>query len=104
MNIEMICDCLIEAVEELLELHRTVTTMGLADHYAGCGVERSEEGRGAMTFVIVSSLLRKARSHGQQRLSAVEGLNLGLLVDAQDHRPLRRIQVETDDVADLFDE
>ena len=40
----------------------------------------------------------------QDRLGAVQRLHLGLLVHAQHQRPLRRIQVQPDHVADLVDE
>ena len=41
---------------------------------------------------------------GQQRLGAVERLNLALFVHAQDQGAVRRVGVEADDVADLVDE
>jgi hypothetical protein len=41
---------------------------------------------------------------GQHRLGPVERLDLGLLVDGEDDRPLGRREVEPDDVADLGDE
>lgn len=45
-----------------------------------------------------------ARHHRQYRRRAVQRLDLGLLVHAQDQRLLRRVEVEPDDVADLVDE
>jgi hypothetical protein len=35
---------------------------------------------------------------------AVQGLDLGLLIDAQHHRVLRRGEVEPDDIGDLGDQ
>ena len=43
------------------------------------------------------------QAHGKQRLSPVQSLDLGLLVDAEHHRLIGRIQVQANDVADLFD-
>jgi hypothetical protein len=37
-------------------------------------------------------------------LRAIEGLNLRLLIDAEDRRMRRRIQIQPDDVPDLFDQ
>ena len=36
-------------------------------------------------------------THGQQRLGAVERLNLALFVHAQDQGAVRRVEVEADD-------
>ena len=57
-----------------------------------------------MADVVVAAALGGARHHGQDRLEAVERLDLGLLVDAKHHGPLGRIEVEPDDVSDLLDE
>ena len=43
------------------------------------------------------------KTHGQQGLGAVQSLDLGLLIDAEHYRLVGRIQVQADDVADLFD-
>jgi hypothetical protein len=37
-------------------------------------------------------------------LGTLERLNLAFFIDAQHHRVIRRIEVETDDVAHLLDE
>jgi hypothetical protein len=97
-------DLLFETVQEGLELGRTVTPVRLADHLAGGDVEGGEERGGAGPAVVVGSPLGDARCQGQDGLGAVEGLDLALLVDARDHRPVGRVEVETDDVADLLDE
>ena len=57
-----------------------------------------------MTGVVMGAPLDLTRSHRQQRLGAVERLDLRLLVDAQHQSPLWRRQVEADDVAHLLDE
>jgi hypothetical protein len=53
--------------------------------------------------VVVGDALHVAQAHGQQRLRPVQGLDLRFLVDAEHHRLVGRVQVETDDVADLLD-
>jgi hypothetical protein len=45
-----------------------------------------------------------ARLHRQDRLGAVGGLDLALHVDAQRDRILGRIEMQTDNVADLGDQ
>ena len=57
-----------------------------------------------MSPIDVGAPFRLARVHRQRRLGAVEGLNLGFLVDAQHHGMIARIDRDADDVADLFDQ
>ena len=66
--------------------------MQLPDDFAGGDIQRGEQRRGAMAFVVVGSPLGDARRQRQQRLRAVQRLNLTLLVDAQHHGLGRRIQ------------
>jgi hypothetical protein len=51
----------------------------------------------------VSAPLGLSRAHWKERLGAIEGLNLRLLVHAQNHGFLGRIEVKPHDVADLLD-
>ena len=57
-----------------------------------------------MTLVVVGHCPGPALLHRQARLGAIEGLDLALLVERQDHGKGRRCDVETDDIAQLFDE
>jgi len=70
----------------------------------GRDLQRREQGRGAMAFVVVRATLRQARLHGQHRSGPVQRLDLRLLIDAQHDRVLRRRQVEPDDIDDLADQ
>ena len=74
------------------ELQGPVAAVALANHLAGPGVQSGEEGRGAVAHVIMSGPLHLARAQGQKRPGAVQGLDLGLLVHAQDQRPVRRVR------------
>jgi hypothetical protein len=47
--------------------------------------------------------VRHAGQKRQDRGAAVEGLDQGLLVDAEHDRALGRIEVAADDVSDLLD-
>ena len=57
-----------------------------------------------MAHVIMGHPDRRRGQDGQARRSAVEGLDLRLLIDRQDQRVIRRGHVKADDVADLRDE
>src|SRR5438105_4254738 len=78
--------------------------MKLADHLSGLHVERGEERRGAVANVVMRVTLDLAGTERKRGLRPIERLDLGLLVDAQDHGVLGWIEVEAGDVADLLDE
>ncbi len=89
---------LLEEFEELLVA--VVGVAGVGD-FAGGDLQRGEQGGGAVADVVVGTACWQAWAHRQHRLGAVQRLDLGLLVDAQHHGGLRRVQVQPDDVADL---
>ena len=78
--------------------------MELGDHLAGLRIERGKQGRRAVPFVVVRPALDLARLHREQRLRAIERLNLRFLVDAEHRRVRGRIQIERHDVSHLVDE
>ena len=91
-------------IEKLAELQGPVAAVALANHLTGPGIQSGEEGRGAVAHVIMGAPLGLARTQGQKRPGAVQGLDLGLLVHAQDQRPVRRVEVEPHNIPHLLDE
>jgi len=75
-----------------------------AAHLPGGHVQSGEQGGGSVPDIVVCPALDLAGPHRQERLGAVQRLNLGLLIDAQHHRFFRRVQVETHHVANLGDQ
>ena len=67
-------------------------------------VQGGEERRRAIAFVIMRHRPALAGFERQPRLGAVEGLDLALFVDGDDHGVSRRVHVEADDVLDLLGE
>jgi len=67
-------------------------------------VQRSEQVRRAIAFVVVRLPGRNSRPEGQERLSAVEGLNLTFLVDAEHQGFVGRIQIQSHHVVEFLDE
>jgi hypothetical protein len=57
-----------------------------------------------MALVVVRHRRSPALLHRQAGLSAIERLDLALLVDAEHHGLVRRIEIEPDDVDDLLGE
>jgi hypothetical protein len=86
------------------ELDRPMSAMPLADHAAALGVEGCEERRGPVTDIVVRAPLDLPGAHRQQRLTAVQSLDLRLLVHTQHQRLVRRVQIQSHDVPDLVDE
>ena len=78
--------------------------MQLADDLAGLQLQRSKQRSGSVAFVIMGASLHLARLQRQQWLRAVERLNLALLVDTKYQGMIRRVHVETYDVAYLLDQ
>jgi hypothetical protein len=100
------------ALDLVEPLRGAVALKAAPDHFSGRHIEGGEQRRGApgsspgqaMADTVVAAPLRLTGTHRQQQLTAVQGLNLSLLVDAQDQRPLRRGQIEPDVGAHLVDE
>ncbi len=64
-------------------------------------IHRREQVGRAVALVVVGHRAGPARDHRQARLGAVHRLALGLLIEAEHHRPLGRIHVQPDDINEL---
>ena len=94
----------VDGLKKAAKLKRPMAAMELADHRASLIVERGKQIGGAVAQVVGSAPLSLARTHRQHRLAAVEGLDLGLFINAQHHRPFGRVEIKPYDVAQLLDE
>lgn len=65
--------------------------LAFSEHHSSCNVERGEQRGSAVPHIVVGNPFHIAQSHRQNRLRAVEGLNLTLLVNTQDQGVVRRI-------------
>jgi len=97
-------DLVVNRLKELAELHRPMAAMKLPDHGASLEVERGEQVGGAVAQIVGRTPLSLAGAHRQQRLTAIERLDLALLVDTQHQRAVGRIEVKPDDIAHFLDE
>src|SRR6266446_9703209 len=104
MNVQIVWNSGFDLIEKLAEFCGAMASIALADDPAGCDVEGGKQRCGAMALVVVTTARRLARSHGQHRLTAVQRLDLRLLIDTQYDGALGRGHVEADDVANLGDE
>ena len=104
MHVEFLRHRLFDRAQELQELLRAMPSMQLTDDFAGGDIQGRKQRRGAMAAVVMRSPLRHAGHHRQDRLRAIQGLNLALLVHAQHQRSVGWVQVQPHDVAHLLDE
>lgn len=84
----------VDLIQELSELERAMPPMALADDLPGLNDQRGEERRGAVADVIVRAAFRRVGAQRQDRLAAIQSLDLRLLVNAQDQRVVWGMQVE----------
>jgi hypothetical protein len=87
--------------QKLAEFDRAVSLVAAADDLAGGDVQNGEQRGRAMTPVVMAAPLDLTRPHRQQRLGAVERLDLRLFIDAEHEGAVGRVDVEPDNVADL---
>jgi len=81
-----------------------VTGGALGENVAIRDIEAREQGRGAMPDMVVRDAFEISKTKRQHGLRTFQRLDLRFLINAQDNRVVRRIEVEPDDVLDLVDE
>ena len=94
---------LLDRGQELAEFDRPMTLVAAADDSAGGDVQGGEQRSRAVALVVVAASLDLTRPHRQQRLGAVERLDLRLFIDAQHQGAVGRIDIKPDNVAHLVD-
>ena len=57
-----------------------------------------------MSFVVVGTTLDLPTAHGQQRLSAIQCLDLRFFIDAEHQGPVWWVEVKANDITNLVDE
>jgi len=90
--------------EELQELTGSVASEALANDCSGGDVEGGEQARGPVAGILGGAAFDLSGAHGEHGLSAIEGLDLRLLVDRQHDGIGGGRQVEADHVTHFVDE
>ena len=94
----------IDVSEEAQELLEAMARLVLGKDPAGDDIQGGEECGGAVADVAVRHAFDVVEPEGPKRLGALQGLGLALLVDAQNHGMVGRMEMEADNVADLLNE
>src|SRR5579863_583524 len=104
MDIKPFGNLSIDLFEEVQELGRPVTLVAFADDEPRGDVERGEQRSRTVPHIAVRATFGYARHHRQDRLLAIKGLDLALLIDAKDEGSIGWGKLKADDVSDLVDE
>ena len=104
MHVQRLGDVAVDVAQERQKLLMPVASLALGQHLAAGDVQGREQGGGSMPDVVVGDAFDIAQSHRQHRLSALQRLDLAFFVDAQHYGVIRRIQIQSDDVAHFLDE
>lgn len=103
VNAELLGHVVIYMLEKVHELLMAVPRLALCEHPAVGDVERCKQCGCAVPDITVGDALDIAEPKRQNWLGTFECLNLALFVDAENHRMIRRIEVEPNNVLYLVD-
>ncbi len=90
-----------QPVHEPQEFFGALSAEGLPHDFTIEHVQSCEQVRRAVAHIVMGALLGLAEADRQQRLGPVQRLDLGLLVKAQHHSALGRVQVQANDIDHL---
>lgn len=82
----------------------TMTRLAFPDDRAVGNIQCREQSRRAMPEIVMGDAFDVTQSHRENGLRTFQGLNLAFLVDTQNQRLIRGIKVQTNDIANFFDE
>lgn len=97
-------DIALKDIEEANELLMPVALHVPPEHLAGQDIERGEQRGRSVSLVVVGHGGATPLLQRQPRLCAVEGLDLGLFVEAEDDGMSGRADVEPDNIVQFLDE
>ena len=104
MDLEGLVNLRVDFAEELDEVDASVLLLAASDDVPSGDVQGGKEIERPVAEIVAGPALRLADVHRQDGLGPLECLNLRCLVEGEDSRVLRRIHVQTYDVAYLLDE
>ncbi len=104
MDFEIRRHLLVDQCQKRQEVLVPTPLLARRDPLPGGDVQRGEERRRAVPNVVVGVAFAVAQVHRKRRLGAVERLDLGLLVHAEHHRVVGRVEIEPCNIQDFLEE
>lgn len=104
MNLQVAGDVGLHMIQELQVLLMSVPLFAPGDYFARGDVQSGKQGRCPMADIVMGHALDIAQPDGEDGLGSIQGLNLAFFVDTEDHGLFGRVEIQPDDIADLFDE
>jgi hypothetical protein len=103
MDVEIGRHGLLDLRQEFAEFDRAVALVAAPDDPTGDDVQGGKQRGRAVALVVMAASLGLPRAHRQQRLGAVERLDLRLFIDAQHQSAVGRVEIEPNGVAHFVD-
>lgn len=94
----------VDALKKAQKFLVAVPRLTVSEHSPCSNIEGRKQGGGSMADIVMRDAFHVTQAHGQHRLGAAQGLDLRLFIDGQHDGMIRRVQVQTDNVAYLLDE
>ncbi len=104
VDVQALRNLAVNLAQELQKLHVPVARVARPDHFTLEYIQGREKAGSAVAFVVVGHRPAAPPLQWQSGLRPVQRLNLRLLVHAQHHRFVRRVQVYPNHVRQFFDE
>ncbi len=104
MKVECGWNAQLDLFEEAEILLMTVALLARSNDFTASNVESGEKGCCSMSLVVMGNTFDVTQSHGKHGLSAIKGLDLALLINAQDHRFVRGMKVKANNITHFLDE
>ena len=98
------CPNIVKSLQKLQKFLMPMSCGATTDNLSSSHIQSGKQSQRAVSDVIVGDPFKVTQAHRQNRLSALQSLALTFLVNAQDHRLGRRIEVKPDDIAHFLSE
>src|SRR5271169_770200 len=88
-------------MEKLDELFDAMARQATTNDLAVEDIEGGKQGGGSVPLVIMRLAFRQSRPQGQKRSGSIQRLDLALFIDEEYQGPVRRVEIQANDVPHL---
>ena len=104
MNVQFGRYLAVNVIEKFTKFNGSMALVCLTQNPSKLNIERSKQRCRSVPFVIMRASFRLTRLHRQQWCRAIQCLNLRFFINAQNYGMFRRIDIEANNIANLFDQ